>query len=189
MKNRILIFVLAWLGYASEGWSKSVEGIEIPETEMIGEKSLVLNGTGLREATIFNVKVYVGALYVVAKSKDPAVHLAMTSPQKLVLHFLRDVGKEKLVDAFRDGFEECYAPGPACDEAKKLLVKFEEFFGEMKKGDVLTLEFGLNQVAVKHGRAEPKSISSKPFAQQLLSVWLGKKPPNKNLKSGLLGEK
>ena len=63
-----------------------------------GEKTLKLNGLGLRKKAIF--KVYVGGLYLEAPSKDAAAIVAADAPKAVRMHFLRDLKKTQLTEAF-----------------------------------------------------------------------------------------
>ena len=49
------------------------------------------------------------------------------------------------------------------------------------------LDFAGDKVDVSVKGAAAASISGNDFQQALLSIWLGKKPPNPELKEGLLG--
>ncbi len=73
------------------------EGEKFPETFNFKEEKLVLNGLGLRLATWFEVKVYIGALYLTSKSHDANNILNSKSPKVIQLKFLRDVEKEKII--------------------------------------------------------------------------------------------
>jgi len=49
----------------------TLAGVELPGTETVDGTKLVLNGMGLREATVLRVKAYVGGLYLEKPSSDP----------------------------------------------------------------------------------------------------------------------
>ena len=56
----------------------TVAGVNLPDTTTVGDKSLVLNGLGLR--TEFMVKVYVGGLYLEHKTTDAGGSSRATHP-------------------------------------------------------------------------------------------------------------
>jgi len=57
---------------------------------------LVLNGLGVRQATVFNVNVYVAAFYVAKPSNDGNVIPGANTPKELILQFLRNVSASDL---------------------------------------------------------------------------------------------
>ncbi len=66
---------------------------------------LVLNGVGLREK--FWIDVYVGSLYLPAKSDDVTEILSKPGPWRIQLDFIyKEVAQKKLVDGWREGFEK-----------------------------------------------------------------------------------
>ncbi len=69
-------------------------------------QSLVLNGLGVREATIFKVDVYVAGLYLRQRSSDPSQILKTDESKVLDMVFVHDVSRDQMVDAWREGFEK-----------------------------------------------------------------------------------
>ena len=78
-------------------------GATLPDTLKAGEKTLKLNGLGLRKKAVF--KVYVGGLYLESPSKDAGAILGADQAKAIRMHFLRDLTKAQLVEAFQEGFE------------------------------------------------------------------------------------
>ena len=62
-----------------------------------------LNGLGLRKKAVF--KVYVGGLYLESPPKDAGAILTADQAKAIRMHFLRDLTKAQLVEAFQEGFE------------------------------------------------------------------------------------
>jgi hypothetical protein len=81
-------------------------GITAPNNVKVGGSDLVLNGMGIRMATMLQVKVYVGSLYLPEKSKDASHILGTDQPWELVLRFVRDVDVSDMRDALQEGFEK-----------------------------------------------------------------------------------
>ena len=48
----------------------ALAGPKVPKSVTVGGKKCVLNGTGMREATVFKVDVYKGALYLPSKQRS-----------------------------------------------------------------------------------------------------------------------
>ncbi|MDX1374177.1 MAG: chalcone isomerase family protein [Burkholderiales bacterium] len=166
--------------------AKSCEGVTFPDQVQAGGAALALNGLGLRKATILKVKVYVGALYLPQASKDAGAILKANAPKRLVLHFVRDVGGDDLSKGWDEGFEN--NAGSALAELKPRIESFKAMMTDVKKGDTLAMTHKPGagvEVAVKG--ASKGTIKGDDFARALFAIWLGKNPPNEDLKSGLLG--
>ncbi len=106
--KRATLFVLAAAALAAvvparPAAAKELAGVNMPETLSVGDKTLKLNGIGLRKKAIF--KVYVGGLYLEAPSKDAAAILASDAPKAVRMTFLRDVSKSSCQGRFVEGFE------------------------------------------------------------------------------------
>ncbi|HEX4825441.1 MAG TPA: chalcone isomerase family protein [Candidatus Polarisedimenticolaceae bacterium] len=183
---RLAAGVLALLVAAGAASAAELAGADLPDAVMLGDKLHVLNGLGLREATILMVDVYVAGLYVEKKTTDPAAILAPTASKKLIMKFVRNVGKEKLVEAWTDGFKK-----NAKDKAAAVapgLAQLNAAMTDVKKGDEIALRFipklGTT-VSVKD--RDVVTIDGDDFASVLFSIWLGPNPPNAGLREGLLG--
>ena len=160
-----------------------LEGATLADTLTAGEKTLKLNGLGLRKKALF--KVYVGGLYLESPSKDAGAILAADQAKAIRLHFLRDLTKRQLVEAFQEGFE-----ANAQDKAaqKAAFDKMLALVPDVKTGSTLTFTYlpgkGTTlQVADK----ELGLFESKAFADAVFSIWLGPKPPSEDLRKGMLG--
>ena len=66
MKPTLTGFVTAWLLLCGAAQAAEVEGVKLADKVQVGGAELVLNGAGVRTRVFF--KVYVGALYLRAKS-------------------------------------------------------------------------------------------------------------------------
>lgn len=181
----IAILVLAGTGAARAG---ECDGVSFPDHISVQGQGLTLNGLGLRRATWFGIKVYVGALYLKHPSRDAAAILSADEPSEIVLHFLWSVSTAELRGAWRDGFANS-APG----ERAQLRGRIEQLNGWMKG-----VKSGERMVFVRipgqgirfflDGTLKG-TIKGRDFAQAFLGIWLGPKPPGRRLKAGLLGGK
>jgi long-chain acyl-CoA synthetase len=79
--------------------AKECKGVNFPEQIQLDGVNLVLNGTGLRQATVFKVDVYVAALYVPKASNDAATLLNTDAAKQMTLQFVRNVGANDLRNA------------------------------------------------------------------------------------------
>ncbi|MCS7182128.1 MAG: chalcone isomerase family protein [Thermoanaerobaculum sp.] len=184
MKN--LATAVAMLAFAAAaGSAGELAGVTLPDRAVVGDTTLVLNGMGLRKKAVF--KVYVGALYLAQKSSDPAAILAADAPRRMVMHFLRDVGKDRLVEAWQEGLS---ANAPTAQS--KLASEFQRFLSfwrDVKEGEQVMMTYLPGKgTSVSFAGQEVGTIAGKEFADALLAVWLGPKPPSEELKAGILGK-
>jgi len=187
--NRHLLCLLAALTLAlgaGVAYGKECKGVSFPDQGQSDGTALKLNGLGLRQATMFKVNVYVAALYVAQTSNDADAILGAKAPWELVLHFVRDVGRSDLTKAWDEGFENnAKSQVPAL---KERIETFKGMMADMKVGEriVMSHKPGAGvQVGVKG--AAKGTIAGDDFARALLAIWLGPRPPNADLKTGLLG--
>lgn len=166
--------------------AKEVAGVAVPDAVSAGGKTLPLNGAGLRKR--FIVKVYVGALYLEAKSGDPEAIVAADAPKVVRMHFLRDVEKDKVLGAFREGFEK-NSKATAAAASKQLEAVEKALPGEVKQGQVLVVTYlpGAGSTVGLEGGASA-TVEGKDFADALFRNWLGKEPADEGLKEGMLGK-
>jgi hypothetical protein len=163
----------------------SLAGVTLPDTVQVGSTTLVLNGLGLRKK--YMVKVYVAGLYLEQKSSDPGAIIKTDAPKRIVMQFLRGVSKNQMADAFGESFNN-NAP-----EAKKTMqADIDQLLGALeplKEGDQMVFTYvpGTGTTLAINGK-DKLTIAAAAFGPVLFSVWLGPKPPNADLKSGILGQ-
>jgi len=176
----------ALLLLAAPASARECEDVKMPDSVTVGETKLVLNGMGVREATVFNVNVYVAGLYVEKKSPTAADHLSATGPRRLVLHFVRDVDKSDIAEAYNESFQKLGKAGTFKAEIAKLIG----YMPEAKDGAVWTFTYEPGKgLEIKIGGTVKGTIEGEEFFKTFLGIWLGPKPPNSGLKVGLLGGK
>jgi hypothetical protein len=104
------------------------------------------------------------------------------------MHFLYDeVGQEKLVDGWNEGF----SGNLAGEEQKKLQPRIDTFnamFTEaMTSGDRIVFDYVPGQGTRVTIKGEEKGIiAGKDFNDALLSIWLGDEPVSSDLRQDLL---
>ena len=164
-----------------------VQGVKLPDEALVGSKTLKLNGTGVRQATILHINVYAAGLYLEKPSTDASEILSSVAVKQLEMVFLRDVGHEKLEDAWKDSFEfNCKSD---CEKFQPLLKRLSMTMGDVKKSESFSFLFYSDRVELKTSRGKSETFANAPFTKLLLMTWLGAKPPTEDLKAGLLGKK
>jgi Chalcone isomerase-like len=177
----LAILVVSTLGTAAP--AAELAGAKLPDTLSAGDKTLKLNGAGLRKKAMFSV--YVGGLYLESASKDAGKILAADQTKAIRMHFLRDLTKAQLVEAFQEGFE-----GNAPDKAgqKAAFDKMLALVPDVKEGETLTFTYVPGQgTTLSVGAKALGAFQGKGFADAVFSIWLGAKPPSEELKKGMLG--
>src|SRR3954468_12125359 len=177
----IFICFAASLSFAAE-----IAGTKLPDQVTVAGKTLKLNGTGLRQATFLKFNVYAAGLYVENIAHDGETIANSDGPKSIQMIFLRDVTGKQMADAFQEGFDKnCTAD---CGRLKPDLGKVQGLMKDMKSGETMAYNFS-DHVDVFIRGQKVGSVGDKAFSQQLLRIWLGKSPPNPELKSGFLGGK
>jgi hypothetical protein len=149
-------------------------GVTLPDTLKAGEKTLKLNGLGLRKKAVF--KVYVGGLYLESPSTDAGAILAADQAKAIRMHFLRDLTKAQLVEAFQEGFEanvKDRAPQKAAFDRMLTLVP------DVKEGSTLTFTYLPGKgTTLSVGNKDVGIFEGKGFAtRSSRSGWVPSRPP------------
>jgi hypothetical protein len=166
-----------------------VEGVPVADTVQAGGQTLVLNGAGVRKKTFLGFKVYVGALYLTQRSTDAAAVVAADAPKVLRITMMRDVDKESMQKAFREGIE-ANSPGQGAALAARLKQVEDSFPPEFKEKQVLIVSYVPGQgTTVGIEGTKTITVEGKDFADALFRIWLGPKPSDgglEDLKAALL---
>lgn len=167
-------------------------GVTVPEkihTNADGT-ALILNGAGVRRR--FFTDVYVGALYLPQPAGDTGAVLDQPGAKRMSLHFMhREVGAEKLVSAWNEGFAKNLPP-EQFRALRPRIANFNGLFPKLHRGDRVDIDIlprpdkGLVTQVWINGTLRGK-VGGADFAAALLRVWLGEQPVDADLKHALLG--
>ncbi|MCA9520404.1 MAG: chalcone isomerase family protein [Myxococcales bacterium] len=181
--KRIAITTGILLLLATTARADTLAGVTMPKIIVLRGSAMLLNGLGLREATIFNVDVYVAGLYLKKYSKSASEILDSKDLKYLRMKFVRKVDAGKMRDAWIKGVKK-----NGGGQHLALVKKLNAYMRDMKKGDEMSFTFEEKGVGVKV-KGTSGFIAGAGFARALLAVFIGKHPPNKGLKRGLLGKR
>ena len=185
----LMAAAVSWGGLAGEAGAVEVAGVSLADKVLVGEQgqTLLLNGAGVRKKVV--VKVYVGALYLQQKKGEPRAILDDAGPKRMVMHFLyKEVGAEKLADAWSDGFHGNQG-AERMQGLKERLEQFNALFPTVRRGDRIEIDLLPDRgTVVRLNGKELGSVPGTDFSRALLEVWLGAKPADKGLKKALLGK-
>ncbi|MEW6367989.1 MAG: chalcone isomerase family protein [Acidobacteriota bacterium] len=170
------------------------------------EPTLRCVGAGLR--TKFVVKVYAGSLYldeqsapqVLASFKGVSVAtlqgspefykaiITSTSPKAILMKFVRDVGKDKIREAYAEGLEKTLGEiekSPLKADAEKFLAMFND---DILENDQIALFGKGSAVNVWVKGKEKGTVDNTKLAEAIWSIWLGPKPVTEDLKKGMVSQ-
>lgn len=185
---RALVTLFMVFLFACPVYGLTLAEVDIAEEVVINDTTLKLNGAGIRSKFVFDI--YIAQLYLETPRNETAAVLGDQGYKRVAMHFLyKGVGPDKLVDGWNDGFS-----GNLSKEAKaELQPQIDMFNGmfteEMKKGDVIVLDYIPGQgtrVVIKD--SVKGVVPGKKFNDALLSIWLGEEPVGSSLKKAMLGQ-
>src|SRR5512143_292610 len=152
--------------------TRTISGVVLPLNIEVAGKTLVLNGAALRKKAIF--KVYVAALYVATKSQSADAILAEDEPRRMVMHFVRNVEKGKICDAWDDGLKD-NTPA-ASEDLKKEFADLCGLMADIKDDEEMTFTYVPgNGTTVTVAGQEKGTVGGRDFAAALLRCWIGPK--------------
>jgi hypothetical protein len=169
-----------------------IAGEKLPEKITVGKggPELVLNGAGVRQK-LMTVDVYVGALYLVAKSKDAEAVLADKGPKRVEMRVLiEELTARELVASLNDAIAVNHNPAElALIEARlRDLNRMMNRIGVIKRGGVVHIDFMPGSgTRINVNGQDMLTIPGDDFFRALLRIWLGKKPVDGRLRDAMLG--
>lgn len=164
----------------------TVAGVKIADSASVANQNLVLNGAGLRKKLMF--KVYTGALYLPAKQQNPTTIMATDAPRRMVMHFLMDVDKGKIAEAWTDGLKD-NTPN-ASPEVKTAFQTLSSWMEDMKEGQQIVMTYvpGTGTTVEVAGKSKG-TLGGKAVSDAILNTWIGPKPgPGGDFKKAVLGQ-
>lgn len=172
------------LSLAAPAGAAEVAGVTLDDRVTVDGQTLVLNGTGIR--TKLFIKVYAAGLYLPARQSDAGRILAADAPRRTVLHFLYDVDRQKMCDAWDDALAGNTPRASA--ELKREFATLCTWMDDVEKGDRMVFTYLPGSgTTVEVAGARKGVLAGKDFADALWAAWIGPKPATKDLREGLLG--
>lgn len=168
MRASCRILSLLLLLCAPPTLAREVAGVPVAESTAVAGKSLTLNGVGVRKKFLF--KIYVAALYVEAPSRDASAVLSFDGARRIEVHLLRDLSREQITDAIRDGFKK-----NAGERLPAMQARLDQLLGrlsDLKKGSAFSVDYLPGRGTQLVQGEEELVLPGKDFADALFSVWL-----------------
>lgn len=167
------------------GHTAELSGVQMADSYSVAGEHLTLNGMAVRDK--FFIKVYVGGLYLPKHMNKADEIIRSDTPKALLMQFVRDVKRDKLVQAYSEAFAS-NAPDIAARQ-KTNVERFFAFLTDVKEGDRIgfVYEPGKGSRFSLNGN-DKLTIDGKEFADLFLLVYIGPHPPTAEVKRGLLGK-
>jgi hypothetical protein len=188
MKPRLaaLLTSLAVVSLSIAAWpAVDFLGVRFADRVEVGDGPLLLNGVGVRQATIFKVNVYVAGLYVRVPTTSRDEVLRVDRPKYFVAVMKRDVSRSDSAPAFRQGVER--SAGPDAPTIHSEIAAFEGWMPSMHEGDRLSATFSpASGVTVTSTAKREPFRGSVQFGTALFGMWIGPRASDADLRQALL---
>ena len=185
IKIRSFVTMVAAL-LAFSAMAGELAGVSMPDQVDLDGKKLLLNGLGLREASMLKVDVYVAGLYLESKSSDAESVIESEEAKRIRMEFVRKVKKKSITKAWDEGFEK--NAGAEADALAERVATLNSYMVDFVSGDLMTFTYRPAKGVEVQVNGESKGlIEGADFARALWSIWLGPEPPNPGIKEGMLG--
>ncbi|MDC0347323.1 chalcone isomerase family protein [Planctomycetota bacterium] len=163
-------------------------GDEFPSTLKIENRQLKLNGEALCEWGFFKFDLYRIALWLENTCSDSEEILQRDEARCLELRFVRSLDEGDMQKAYRESFRVNATPL----EKKQFSREIQKFIDGVKaapKRSSMRIESlpGLG-ITIIQGESNTLIESNKGFQDLVFRMYLGEKPPTKDVRKGLLGQ-
>lgn len=167
----------------------SLDGQQFDDTTVLSERTLRLNGLGLRGVAW--VKAFVAGLYLPAPTRDGVQVLTMPGPKRLRLKIMLDAPSHELTKSLTSRIARNEPEAAQVQMADRLtrLASHLDSMGDLRVGDTVDIDFVPEQGTVLrlNERVVGTSVAGEDLYRSVLKIFVGDKPVDKRLKEGLLG--
>lgn len=183
----LMVFFTAFFFADPAFAQKKIAGISLPNTLTVDNKTLVLNGAGVREKYWMNM--YAAGLYLLEKNNDPQKIITTKEPMAIRLHIVSGlITSEKMEEAIKEGFEK--STNGNTQALKSQIAEFTATFREkIQQDDIFDIVYSNNTVVILKNNKLKAKIKGQNFKEALFGIWLSANPADEKLKKGLLGLK
>ncbi len=186
MNAATAVLAVALLLIGGHATAAKVAGVELDPAMSVGEQELVLNGAGIRKKLF--IKLYVGSLYAVEKSRDATALVDADEAMAIRLNVLSDLlTRDKMVKALKEGFSKSTGGNtePVQGGIDQMMGLMQD---KIRPGNSITLAYepGVGTHVMRDGEAM-SVIPGLAFKQALFGIWLSDSPAQVSLKKAMLG--
>ncbi len=178
----------ATTGLPSAAHAATLEGQRFDDTVVLADRTLRLNGLGLRGVAW--VKAFVAGLYLSAPTRDAAQALAMPGPKRIRLKVMLDAPSKELTRSLTKRIRK-YEPaevqqrlGGRLDQLAALL----DGIGDLKVGDTLDLDYlpGRGVQLQHNSRPVGQAVPGEDLYRAVLKIFVGDNPVDPRMKQGMM---
>jgi hypothetical protein len=173
---------------AREAQAATLEGQRFEHTTVLSERTLRLNGLGLRGVAW--VKAFVVGLYLSAPSKDAAQVIAMQGPKRLRLKIMLAAPSNELTKSLirRINRHESEVVKAKLGDRLPLLASMLDGVGDLKPGDTLDLDYIPDKGLVLrfNEKVVGGTVPGEDLYRAVLKIFVGEQPVDARMKEGLL---
>lgn len=187
MRRALLLTLALTLLAPLSALALDVNGVHFEDSVRVGEETLVVNGAGTRHATIFNVDVYVAALYVPTRTSDASTILRPEVTRQIVLVMKRDVDAQTMANAIREGLT--HAAGARASAITSELDAFVAWCPQMRERNRMTVTLAGGHLSITATGAHGTFRGSAALGDAFFRMWLGAHPVEDGLRDGMLGRR
>jgi Chalcone isomerase-like len=181
-------FGVVGLPDVGEAQAARLEGQQFDDTQQVADRTLRLNGLGLRGVAW--VKAFVAGLYLPAPTRDAAQAMAMPGPKRLRMKIMLDAPAAELSKAVRRGVAKNENERAQAQLAERVTLFNQaiDSLGTLKVGDVVDLDWLPGKGAqLRHNeRVVGPLVEGEDFYRSILKIYIGERPVDKRMKEGLL---
>lgn len=169
--------------------ARRVAGVDFAERVTVAGAELQLNGVGLRAIPLLTG--YAAGLYLDQRATATQAVLANPGPKRLQLRMMLDVDTREFVKAVDKGVAR-NTPAALQPGLSQRVARFNAMLrsvGKVVSGDVVDIDFhpAVGTVLWHNGRRHGESIAGADFYAAVLNIFIGSRPVDPELKTGLLG--
>lgn len=170
-------------------WAATLDGQQFDDTAVLSDRTLRLNGLGLRGVAW--VKAFVAGLYLPAPTRDSVQVLTMPGPKRLRLKIMLDAPSHELTKSLtsRIARNETEAAQAQMGERLTRLAGHLDSMGDLRVGDTIDIDFMPESGIVLRLNERPigTPVVGDDLYRSVLKIFVGDRPVDKRLKEGLLG--
>ncbi len=157
-----------------------IDGRTVPPQATLGTADVPLRG-----AAMMTYK-WVFDLYVVALYVAPGVEPVAASPKRLRMDYVRDIPREKMVEATDQtigrGLTAAQTAAFAANQAT-----WNALYPAPKKGDIVTFDhLADGTLIMSHNDRELGRVRDEAFARALFAIWIGAEPVKESVRDRLI---
>lgn len=173
---------------ASAPQVSTLEGQRFDDTMVLSDRTLRLNGLGLRGVAW--IKAFVAGLYLPAPTKDSVQALAMPGPKRLRLRIMLDAPSHELTKSLTGRIEDHEPEAVQAQIAARLskLAGQIDSVGDLHSGDTLDLDFVPDKGTFLrvNDKVIGQAVAGEDLYRAVLKIFVGDHPVDRRMKQGLM---